>query len=74
VTRDEVRAVLLGGAGGIGSWGSAAVHERRAQPAPPGRACDCGCGGPATHTGTANGVALIGGCHLSVRRWVRDGR
>ena len=36
------------------------------------RRCTCGCGQWATHTGMANGVALMGGCELSVRRWVRN--
>lgn len=37
------------------------------------RRCNCGCGTRATHTGLGNGVALMIGCELSVRRWVRDG-
>lgn len=36
------------------------------------RRCHCGCGGKATHTGSSNGLALMSGCEMSVRRWVRD--
>lgn len=58
-----------------GTWGSAAEHERYAVKAPPRsrRRCHCGCNTRATHVGMANGVALTDGCHLWVRRWVRDG-
>lgn len=56
-------------------WGSASHHKRYAAPArPTSRSrCDCGCGKRATHIGCANGLALMGGCELTVRRWVRDG-
>ncbi len=38
------------------------------------RRCPCGCGGTSTHSGRGtNGVALMWGCELHVRRWVRDG-
>lgn len=61
------------------AWGSATKHQRyplRFVPGPHGlgrRRCSCGCGQWATHKGVANGVALILGCELVVRRWVRDG-
>ena len=35
------------------------------------RRCNCGCGQRATHIGRANGVGMIVGCELSVRRWAR---
>lgn len=35
--------------------------------------CHCGCNGPKTHTGKANGVALTSGCELYIRRWVKKG-
>lgn len=35
--------------------------------------CYCGCGGKATHVGRGQGCAMMGGCELYVRRWVRDG-
>ena len=38
------------------------------------RRCPCGCGRTSTHSGLGtNGVALMWGCELHVRRWVRDG-
>lgn len=38
------------------------------------RRCPCGCGHTSTHSGRGtNGVALMWGCELHVRRWVRDG-
>lgn len=37
------------------------------------RRCPC-CKARATHMGMNNGVGLIAGCELRVRRWVRDGR
>lgn len=35
--------------------------------------CHCGCKTRATHVGTANGIAMMMGCELSVRRWVKQG-
>jgi hypothetical protein len=35
--------------------------------------CYCGCFGRATHIGLGQGAAMISGCELTVRRWVRDG-
>ena len=35
--------------------------------------CYCGCNGRATHNGLGQGAAMMNGCELSVRRWVRDG-
>ena len=56
------------------NWASATEHARDVWPAPDRRRkCYCGCGGRATHVGGANGIALTGGCELSMRRWVRDG-
>lgn len=37
------------------------------------RLCDCGCKTKATHTGLCNGVVMIAGCELSMRRWVKQG-
>jgi hypothetical protein len=37
------------------------------------RRCTCGCKALATHVGGNNAIALMSGCELSVRRWVRDG-
>lgn len=59
----------------FGKYGSATEHQRyvekntyRKQ-----RVCSCGCNTTATSKGMANGVCLIEGCDLRVRRWVRDG-
>lgn len=61
---------------GWGVYGSASEHKRYIEkyrlPARK-RRCSCGCEQKPTHLGMANGVALIAGCELSVRRWVRDG-
>jgi hypothetical protein len=58
-----------------GEHGSATEHQRYLQQiSPKNRSrCRCGCKTRATHTGCANGVALMSGCELHVRRWVRDG-
>lgn len=72
--RERVRASLVGHAE-WGSWGSAREHIRYARPIVGRRGrrnCGCGCGGRSTHAGCANGLALMSGCELSVRRWVRD--
>ena len=62
--------------GGTASWGqraSATEHVRYCEPAPDKRRrCRCGCKGAATHLGKAQGIALMGGCEMSVRRWVRN--
>ena len=56
------------------NWASATEHKRDTWPAPDKRRkCHCGCGRRATHIGGTNGLALTGGCELSMRRWVRDG-
>jgi hypothetical protein len=36
------------------------------------RRCHCGCGTRATHLGMANGIALMSGCEMRVRRWVKE--
>jgi len=71
--RSRVKAVASG-QGGWGTVASAKDHERYALERPNRRRkCYCGCGGRATHSGCANGLALMSGCELYVRRWVRDG-
>ncbi len=64
--------------GGTENWsahGSSREHVRYALPAPPRsrRRCSCGCGRRASHRGMANGVCLLSGCELSIRRWVKTG-
>lgn len=57
-------------------WGSVDMF-RTMKPLPRGygknRKCSCGCGRKITHTGFGGSVALMNGCELYVRRWVRDG-
>lgn len=60
-------------------WGSASVHTRYLERIERGefhhrRRCGCGCKTRRTHRGMANGVCLITGCELLIRRWVRDAR
>lgn len=59
----------------FGQWGSSERHKRYDQKAETKsrRRCHCGCKRRATHLGMANGVCLMMGCQLSVKRWVRDG-
>ena len=72
----EIRAMTVS-PGGWGSHGSQSM-TRYAKDRPVGahgkgrRKCNCGCGRWATHTGMANGVALVSGCELSIQRWVRN--
>ena len=55
-------------------WGSADEHKRYMVAADKAsNDCGCGCNGPATQLGMANGVCLTSGCEMRVRRWVRDG-
>lgn len=55
-------------------WADADLHERAMVKTPPSsrKRCSC-CGRRATHVGTANGMAMMGGCDLRVRRWVKQG-
>jgi hypothetical protein len=71
---ERVRATVLGQAA-WGAHGSSAEHRRYSERinSASRRRCHCGCGVRATHVGCANGVALMSGCELSVRRWVRTG-
>ena len=73
------KAAMKGGTAGWGQHGSATEHIRYAEPWPKGerrgrRKCSCGCEKMQTHIGKANGIALMGGCELTVRRWVKTGR
>lgn len=70
-------AAMRGGTAAWGEVGSAADHVRYLEPINSRRKCHCGCGGRKTHAGMANGVCLMSGCELRVRRWVKgasDGR
>lgn len=68
-------AAMQGGTKAWGTIGSVDRHVRYAVQASPRkrRKCYCGCGQRASHRGMANGVCLMAGCELRVRRWVRDG-
>lgn len=57
------------------TWGSAIHHKRDMHLLGAGsrRRCNCGCKTRATHRGDANGVTLVYGCEMYMRRWVRDG-
>lgn len=70
-------AAMRGGTELWGKVGSSAEHVRYSEVLPrrPGRRrrCCCGCGGPVTHAGRANGVTLTCACELGVARWVRTG-
>lgn len=66
-------AAMRGGTAGWGQRASATEHVRYVEPIAPRsrRRCYCGCGRRATHSGYANGISLIDGCELSMRRWAR---
>lgn len=68
-------AAMRGGTASWGSWGSSEHHVRYMEPvgSRERRRCGCGCKTRATHRGFANGVALVSGCELKVRRWVWTG-
>lgn len=72
---ERVRATLAGKVGADGlRWGSADGHRSMVQSDPKSRRrCNC-CGRRATHVGLGDGLALMSGCEMRVRRWVRDGR
>lgn len=71
-------AAMRGGMDDWGRIGGLAEHLRYMEPRPqrPGRKpkCSCGCGTPKTHAGLANGVCLVSGCELFIRRWVKSAR
>jgi len=64
-----LKAAMRGGTTAWG-WVGSEDHVRYAEPITYRRKCWCGCGKRSTHIGMANGVALLSGCELSVRRWV----
>lgn len=74
MTPAEVRAYMAS-SGDFGIYGSinhpnryaVKIEGRRGR-----RKCHCGCGKMSTHSGRANGVALMSGCELTVARWVKD--
>ena len=66
------KAAMEGGTALWGMHGSAELHLRYAEAMSSRRRCYCGCKGRITHNGMTNGVTLMSGCELHVRRWVRD--
>lgn len=64
--------------GGTATWGQSASALEDVRYADPitGRAgrrkCSCGCDRASSHRGMANGICLVSGCELSIRRWVKD--
>jgi Lon protease-like protein len=75
IERENLKARLAGKIGSDGTRFGSADGSRSmvAAPSTSRRRCGCGCSGRATHTGLGDGVALMGGCEMRVRRWVRDG-
>ena len=68
-------AAMRGGTAGWGEMGSASANVRYMEQLEKRRGrrrkCHCGCELPVTHRGMANGVCLMTGCELTVRRWVK---
>ena len=74
IRREDARAKASGLIGADGyREGSASGHRAMVQAPDKRRKCSCGCGGRMTHIGLGDGLGMMGGCELSVRRWVRDG-
>jgi len=77
LSRPALAAAMKGGTAGWGQVGSSTDHVRYSEPLPkrPGRRklCWCGCNGPRTHAGRANGVTLTTACQMGIARWVRTG-
>ena len=71
---EDARAALAGKIGEDGlRWGSVDGHRAMIRtPSTSRYRCSC-CGKRATHVGLGDGVALMSGCEMRVRRWVRDG-
>lgn len=65
----------LASPGGFGVHGSAEDGPRHAEPVPRlrRRCAWMGCEQRACYVGCANGLGMMSGCELHVRRWVRDG-
>ena len=78
LSRQALAAAMKGGTDRWGQVGSSTEHARYSEPLPrrPGRhrRCHCGCEGPQTHRGAANGVTLTNACELAIARWVRTSK
>lgn len=66
-------AAMRGGTDSWGAWGNSETHIRYVEPTKSRRLCLCGCRRRVTHIGMCNGVGLIWGCELRVRRWAKGG-
>lgn len=66
--------------GGMDGWGQVGgqpgqiryMELRKKRPGRPPK-CACGCETAKTHLGFANGICLISGCEMRIRRWVKEG-
>jgi hypothetical protein len=67
-------AAMRGGMEGWGRVGGLPEHIRYMEALVPKsrKLCHCGCRTRKSHVGKSNGVALMSGCELVVRRWVRQ--
>lgn len=65
--KERAQAIALGQKD-FGRYGSADAHRRYAQEQKSRKRCACG--NRVTHSGMANGVALMGGCEWCVNLWV----
>jgi len=76
IRREDARAMANGLIAPNGTRSGSVDGHRAIVEAPKSsrRRCACGCEQRATHTGLGDGVALMGGCEMYVRRWVRYGR
>jgi hypothetical protein len=76
IERENTKAQLAGKIGANGyREGSVDGSRSMVKADPKSRSrCGCGCGKRETHLGLGDGLALMGGCEMKVRRWVRDGR
>jgi hypothetical protein len=66
-------AAMRGGMEGWGQVGGLPEHIRYMEALVPKsrKLCHCGCRSRKSHVGKCNGVALMSGCELVVRRWVK---
>jgi hypothetical protein len=74
LAREDTKAMLAGKIGPDGSR-EGSVNGSRSMVTTDSRSrsrCSC-CGKRETHIGLGDGLALMGGCEMRVRRWVRDG-
>ena len=74
IEREDTKAMLAGKIGADG-YREGSVNGSRSMISADSRSrtrCNC-CGVRSTHVGLGDGLALMDGCEMRVRRWVRDG-